>query len=89
MSFADHIRRCNDYDPARVVPLLAGDRRIGLLRRDNAAALRPFGKVFAVEEECVRLVAEGDGDTLSKTGRRCRRGARRRSPDPEMAQRNL
>jgi hypothetical protein len=66
MSFADHIRRCNDYDPARVVPLLAGDRRIGLLRRDNAAALRPFGKVFAVEEECVRLVAEGDGDTLSK-----------------------
>lgn len=65
MSFADHIRRCNSYDPARVVPLVAGDRRIGLLLRQNAAALRPFGAVFAVEADCVRLVATGDCATVS------------------------
>ena len=48
MSFRDHIARCNNYDPARVVPLFAGADRIGLVRRDNADALRRFPDVFAV-----------------------------------------
>jgi 8-oxo-dGTP pyrophosphatase MutT (NUDIX family) len=65
MSFADHIRACNNYDPSRVVPLLARGKRIGCLRRDNAAALARFARVFAVEAEQVRLVAEGDADTIS------------------------
>lgn len=65
MSFLDHIRACNNADPARLVPLLAGHRRIGWLRRDNAAALARFPRVFAVEPERVRLVAKGDADTLS------------------------
>ena len=30
MSFRDHIVACNSYDPARVVPLFAGDERVGL-----------------------------------------------------------
>jgi 8-oxo-dGTP pyrophosphatase MutT (NUDIX family) len=66
MSFADHIRTCNSYDPASAVPLLVGDRRIGLLRRDNATALARFTRVFEVEAERVRLVAEGDVDAASK-----------------------
>jgi hypothetical protein len=66
MSFGDHIRACNNFDPARVVPLLAGNERVGLLRRDNAEALRPFADVFAVEEHAVRLVARYDVDTLSR-----------------------
>jgi 8-oxo-dGTP pyrophosphatase MutT (NUDIX family) len=65
MSFADHIRACNNHDPARVVPLLAGDRRIGWLRRDNAAALARFPRVFAAEPGRVRLVAQGDVDAVS------------------------
>ena len=65
MSFADHIRACNNYDPSRAIPLLAGDKRIGWLRRDNAAALARFSRVFAVEPERVRLVAEGDADQVS------------------------
>jgi 8-oxo-dGTP pyrophosphatase MutT (NUDIX family) len=65
MSFADHIRACNNYDPTRVVPLLAGGRRIGRLRHDNAAALARFGSVFAVEPDRVRLIAEGDADRVS------------------------
>ncbi len=65
MSFADHIRGCNNYDPGRVVPLVAGECRIGWLRRDNAAALARFPRVFAVEAERVRLVVEGDVDAVS------------------------
>ncbi len=65
MSFADHIRACNNYDRARVVPLFAGERRIGWLRRDNAAALSRFPAVFAVEPDRVQLVAEGDVDAVS------------------------
>ena len=65
MSFADHIRACNNYDPSRAIPLLAGDKRIGWLRRDNAAALARFSRVFTSEPERVRLVAEGDADQVS------------------------
>ena len=62
MPFAEHIRRCNNFDPSRVVPLVAGERRIGLLLRENAVALRPFGDVFAVEPDRVRLVATEPGE---------------------------
>ena len=65
MPFADHIRACNNFDRGRVVPLLAGAHRIGWLRHDNAAALSRFPRVFAAEASCVRLVAEGDADTVS------------------------
>ena len=65
MSFADHIRACNSFDRARAVPLVAGSRRIGWLRRDNAAALARFPQVFAGEPDCVRLCAAGDVDEVS------------------------
>ena len=56
MSFADHIRACNNADPARLVPLLASDgRRIGWLLPDNAAALSRFPGVFAVERSASGL----------------------------------
>ena len=67
MSFADHIRACNNFDRARVVPFFVGGRRIGWIRRDNAAALARFPLVFAVEKEQVTLVAKGDAETLTAT----------------------
>ena len=66
MSFSDHIRACNNYDPARVVPLTAGNERVGLLRRDNAEALRRFPDVFAAGEDKVELVARGDVAAVSR-----------------------
>src|SRR5215467_9383010 len=66
MSFRDHIRLCNNYDPARVVPLIAGNDRIGLLRRDNAAALQRFPDVFAVGNDKARLLARGDASAVSQ-----------------------
>jgi 8-oxo-dGTP pyrophosphatase MutT (NUDIX family) len=65
MAFTDHIRACNNFDRARVVPLLAGDARIGWLPHANAAALGRYPHVFAAEAGCVRLVAQGDCDTVS------------------------
>jgi hypothetical protein len=66
MSFRDHIRSCNNYDPSRVVPLTAGNARIGLLRRDNAEALQRFSDVFTVAEQRVELVACGDVAAVSR-----------------------
>ena len=66
MSFVDHIRRCNNYDPARVVPLFAGADRIGLIRRDNAEALRRFPEVFAAQSDTVELAAQGDAAAISQ-----------------------
>ncbi len=65
MSFADHIRACNNHDPARAVPLVGGGKRIGWLRHDNAAALERFPAVFAVTPDRVELVAVGDCDRIS------------------------
>jgi 8-oxo-dGTP pyrophosphatase MutT (NUDIX family) len=65
MAFRDHIRSCNNCDPALVVPLIAGNERIGLVRRDTAAALRRFPEVFAVEDDRVRLLAGGDAATVT------------------------
>jgi 8-oxo-dGTP pyrophosphatase MutT (NUDIX family) len=66
MSFQDRIRACNNYDPRRAVPLFAGGKRVGLLRRDNAAALRRFAEVFAVADDEVRLLASGDAAAISR-----------------------
>jgi 8-oxo-dGTP pyrophosphatase MutT (NUDIX family) len=66
MSFLDHIRRCNSYEPMRAVPLFAGNDRIGLLRRENAEALARFSDTFAVDRNGVRLRASGDVETVSR-----------------------
>ena len=66
MSFADRIRHCNSYDPARAMPLWAGDHRIGWLRRDNAEVLARHDKIFAVGDVSARLLADGDCATVSR-----------------------
>jgi 8-oxo-dGTP pyrophosphatase MutT (NUDIX family) len=66
MAFSDHIRICNSYHPARVLPLFAGNRRIGLLRRDNAEVLQRFPDVFRVTTDAVKLVVEGDPAAVSR-----------------------
>jgi 8-oxo-dGTP pyrophosphatase MutT (NUDIX family) len=67
MSFADRIRHCNSYDPARAMPLWAGQHRIGWLRRDNAAVLQRHDKVFAVGRDRAELLATGSCDEISRS----------------------
>jgi 8-oxo-dGTP pyrophosphatase MutT (NUDIX family) len=66
MSFRDHIRSCNTYDPAHTIPLFAGSDRIGLLRRDNAEMLLRFPEIFAVEDDAARLLVRGDVEKVSQ-----------------------
>jgi 8-oxo-dGTP pyrophosphatase MutT (NUDIX family) len=66
MSFADRIRHCNSYDPARAMPLWAGGHRVGWLRRDNAEVLARHHDVFAIDHDSARLLATGGADTVSR-----------------------
>ena len=80
MSFADHIRACNNFDPARVVPLLAGERP------DRLAAARQCRGAAAVSRRCSRSRASGAAGCRGgcrhgqRRGRRGGRGAGRREP---------
>jgi Domain of unknown function (DUF4743) len=65
VAFVDHIRRCNNYDPARVMPLFAGVRRVGLVRRDNAETLGRFPTVFRRADDKIELAPQGDADAIS------------------------
>jgi 8-oxo-dGTP pyrophosphatase MutT (NUDIX family) len=67
MSFFDHIRACNNFNPQRALPLIADTGRVGLLRRDNAELLRRFPNVFDVEQDRVTLRVRGDVATVSAT----------------------
>jgi 8-oxo-dGTP pyrophosphatase MutT (NUDIX family) len=66
MSFRHHVAACNNYDPTRVVPLFADNERVGLVRRDNAEALRRFPDVFAIANDRVSLLARGDVAAVSR-----------------------
>ena len=65
MSLLRHIRACNTYRPERFVPLLMGETRVGLVRRDNAAVLKRFPLAFTVDAESVRIVVPGDAAAVS------------------------
>jgi hypothetical protein len=66
MSLLRHIRRCNDWDQARFRPLLRGEARIGWIREDHAPRLADFQRVFSVDKDAVRLVAEGDAEAVTR-----------------------
>lgn len=66
MSLLRHIRRCNDFNAERHLPLFLRGIRIGWVRRDNAEHLRRFPALFQVETERVLMVAEGDADRLTQ-----------------------
>jgi hypothetical protein len=65
MAFADRIRHCNSFDPARVIPLWAGEHRVGWLRHDNAEVLGRHDRVFKIGGKNARLLAEGNADAVS------------------------
>ncbi|HLI20436.1 MAG TPA: DUF4743 domain-containing protein [Stellaceae bacterium] len=66
MSLLRHVKICNEYRPDRFLPFWHGVDRLGLIRKDNAEALRRFPKQFAVASDGVRFLPEGSFDELSK-----------------------
>jgi len=55
MSYLDHIRACNNFDPAEFRPFLVDGMRVGYVRHATAELLRRFPDVFAVEAGRVAL----------------------------------
>jgi len=65
MTLLQHIRACNNWDAEAFIPLLFRGRRIGLMRRENAALLREFPTVFVVSKTQVALIALKDAQALT------------------------
>ena len=65
MSWLLHLERCNTFRGDRFRPLLLGERRVGMVRADNAERLARFADVFAVSADAVRLVARGGFEPVS------------------------
>jgi hypothetical protein len=57
MTYLRHIQACNSFEPDDFLPFLLGDRRVGFIRRDRAAALAGFPSAFEVESRAIRFAA--------------------------------
>jgi isopentenyldiphosphate isomerase len=55
MSFLDRIEACNRHDPSRYRPFWVDGVRVGSVRADMAAAIRPYADTFAVDDRGVVL----------------------------------
>ncbi len=55
MSYLDHIRACNNFDPAGFLPLKISDERVGFVRPKLAGRLCAWPEVFDVSETAVGL----------------------------------
>lgn len=61
MSFLDHIRACNRWEPSAFVPFYLGGDRLGWIRPALADHLRRWPEVFRVEPGAVTWVYPLDG----------------------------
>jgi len=67
MAYLDHIRACNNFDPADFRPFRVGGDRVGWLAHDLAGELRRWPDVFRVADDAVTLdPAARDFDTRSQ-----------------------
>lgn len=55
MAFLDHIRVCNDHDPARYLPFIVAGQRVGWIARAFAPRLAAFPQTFAIDADAVRM----------------------------------
>jgi 8-oxo-dGTP pyrophosphatase MutT (NUDIX family) len=53
--FLRHIRNCNRFDPERFMPFRVDGKRVGLIRRNQAAALTDYPEIFSVGAESIAL----------------------------------
>ena len=56
MSYLDHIRACNNFDPSNYVPFEIDGSRVGWVRRENVGYLTAHEAVFDIAEIRVALV---------------------------------
>ncbi|MBP6808799.1 MAG: DUF4743 domain-containing protein, partial [Chromatiaceae bacterium] len=56
MSYLDHIRACNRWDPSQFVPFRVDDEQVGLIRRDFVTHLRNCPAILIAGEAGVDWV---------------------------------
>lgn len=66
MSFLDHIRDANNWDPAGFVPFTVATQTVGWVRRDRIGRLRDFPAAFRIDSDHVAMAPE-PGDYESRT----------------------
>jgi Domain of unknown function (DUF4743) len=65
--YSRHILACNTWEPARFVPFVVDNRRIGWLRRDRLALVAKFNDVFEADDKSVRFIDRlADFDSRSR-----------------------
>jgi len=55
MALIDHIRRCNRWTPSDFLPLMVGDKLLGLVRPETALYLSDFPELFVEHDETIGL----------------------------------
>src|SRR5579863_5127223 len=55
MALIDHIRRCNRWTPSDFLPLMAGDKLLGMLRPETALYLSDFPELFVEHDDRIGL----------------------------------
>jgi len=58
VSYLDHIRACNNFNPSGFLPFVVGDVVVGQIKRGFSQQLREWSDVFVVSNDAVGLVAE-------------------------------
>lgn len=56
MSYLDHIRTCNRWEPSQFVPFHVGGDRVGLVRRSFVDSLRQWPEVFRVHGDALEWI---------------------------------
>jgi len=56
MSYLDHIRACNRWDPRQFVPFRVEGEQVGLIRRDFVPRLRDWPEILSAGEEGVEWI---------------------------------
>lgn len=55
MSFLDHIKQCNHYNPLNYMPFLVNGIQYGWAKKEFVEQLKTYDKVFAIESDCLTL----------------------------------
>ena len=58
MSYLNHIRACNNFNPLAFLPFIVDGAIIGQIKRDFSQLLRGWSDIFVVSDDSVGLVAQ-------------------------------
>ena len=55
MSFLDHTKKCNTYNPLNYLPFLVEDIQFGWVLNSFVKKLKDYDSVFHIEKSCIKI----------------------------------